>query len=44
MKGCGKIWWNKVNRIYTSEGEGGIVYYWKMDRIKEDKDVVAGRD
>ena len=34
LKGFGNIYWGKVNRIHTSEGEGGIVYYRTVDGIK----------
>ena len=42
LEGCGKIWWDKVNRINTSEGGGRIVYPQMVDGIKEDTDVLVG--
>ena len=44
LKGFGKIWWDKVNWIYKSEGEGGILYSWTVEGIEEYEDVLAGRD
>ena len=44
FKGFRNIRLDKVIRIYTSEGEMIIVYYRMVDGIKEDEDMVAGRD
>ena len=43
LKGFGNIWWDKVNRIYTPEGEGGSVYPGTGDGIREDTYMLAGR-
>ena len=34
LKGFGNIWWDKVNRMYTSEGGGRIVYPQRVGRIR----------
>ena len=44
LKRVENIRWDEVTRMYTPESEGQKFYSVWVDRSKEDKDVVVGRD